>query len=87
MDEALLASGVVREAETSSGDEVLEPSEGVSIDRIGAVPPERDKDGAVVVPGDPGYHVNLRFAVGVAVPQGLPVVEPEPTIPHRKWFD
>lgn len=87
MDSALLVAGVLREIDTDTGETVLEPVDGVTIDRIGSVPPERDKDGAVLVPGDARYHVNARFAPGVIVPPVLPIVDPAPAVPHRKWFD
>jgi hypothetical protein len=55
MDDALIAAGVAQEATDAEGNVMVVPTDGISIDHIGAIPPTVDIDGNIM-----NYHnINL----------------------------
>tara|TARA_R110002126_G_scaffold139714_1_gene284518 strand:- start:23 stop:325 length:303 start_codon:yes stop_codon:yes gene_type:complete len=82
---ALIAAGVAQEATDIEGEVMVIPTQGISIDHIGAIPPKTDIDGNPVSPGDPRWHTNIRAVIELTEQQitALPTFTPEPTIPYR----
>ena len=85
MEDALIAAGVAQEAMDHEGEVNVFPTAGVSIDHIGAIPPETDIDGNILSPGDTRWHTNIRVTFEMTEQQitALPTFTPEPTIPYR----
>ena len=85
MEDILIAAGVAQEATDHEGEVMVIPTEGVSIDHIGAIPPKTDTDGNPVSPGDPRWHTNIRAMIELTEQQitALPTFTPEPSIPYR----
>jgi hypothetical protein len=85
MEDILIAAGVAKEATDHEGEVNVFPTEGVSIDHIGAIPPKTDIDGNILSPGDPRWHTNIRAMIELTEQQitALPTFTPEPTIPYR----
>lgn len=88
MDTALETAGLLVEQEIGDGEIVLMPTYGVTLDRIGPIPPQYDAQGQEVKPGRPEYHANLRVTVELTQAQvdALPTFTPEPTIPYRVFL-
>ena len=88
MDTALEAAGLLVEQDTGEREMALIPIPGVTLDRIGPIPPSYDKDGAVIDAGDTRYHANLRVTVELTDAQvdALPTFDPAPTVPYRVFF-
>lgn len=88
LDDALIAAGLAEERTDEDGEVAVLPVAGVTLDRIGPIPAVTD-DGMVVRPGDNGYHANLRVAEPLSQAQlaELPLVDPLPTVPYRRFFD
>jgi hypothetical protein len=84
LDDALIAAGLAEER-----DIVVLPVMGVTLDRIGPIPAVVDEEGVILRPGDNRYHANLRVAVPLSQAQlaELPLVDPLPTVPYRRFFD
>jgi len=89
LDDALIAAGLAKERTDDEGDVTVQPVAGVSLDRIGAIPAQVDEEGIIVRPGDNRYHANLRVAEPLSQAQlaELPLVDPLPTVPYRRFFD
>ena len=85
MDDALIAAGVAQEATDAEGNVMVVPTDGISIDHIGAIPPTVDIDGNILSPGDTRWHTNIRAMIELTTEQvaALPTFTPEPTIPYR----
>ena len=85
MEDILIAAGVAQEATDHEGEVNVFPTEGVSIDHIGAIPPKTDIDGNILSPGDPRWHTNIRVTFELTEEQVelLPTIEPLPAIPMR----
>lgn len=85
MEDILIAAGVAQEATDTEGEVMVIPTEGISIDHIGAIPPTVDINGNIVKPGDPRWHTNIRAMIELTQEQitVLPTFTPEPTIPYR----
>jgi len=85
MDDALIAAGVAQEATNTEGEVMVVPTEGISIDHIGAIPPTVDIDGNIISPGDTRWHTNIRAMIELTPEQvaALPTFTPEPSIPYR----
>lgn len=85
MDDALIAAGVAQEATNTEGEVMVVPTEGISIDHIGAIPPTVDIDGNILSPGDTRWHTNIRAMIELTPEQvtALPTFTPEPSIPYR----
>ena len=85
MEDALIAAGVAQEATDHEGEVNVFPTEGVSIDHIGAIPPQTDIDGNILSPGDTRWHTNIRVTFEMTPEQVfmLPSFAPEPSIPYR----
>jgi len=88
LDDALIAAGLAEERDIGDGELAVLPVAGVTLDRIGAIPAVTD-DGIVVRPGDNRYHANIRVAEPLSAAQldELPLVDPLPTVPYRRFFD
>lgn len=84
LNDALIAAGLAEEHDIA----VL-PLMGVTLDRIGPIPAQVDEEGIIVRPGDNRYHANLRVAEPLSQAQlaELPLVDPLPTVPYRRFFD
>jgi hypothetical protein len=89
LDDALIAAGLAEERADEEGDVTVQPVAGVSLDRIGAIGAQVDEGGIIVRPGDNRYHANLRVAEPLSQAQlaELPLVDPLPTVPYRRFFD
>jgi hypothetical protein len=89
LDDALIAAGLAEERADEEGDVTVQPVAGVSLDRIGAIPAQVDEEGIILRPGDNRYHANLRvsFELDKAQEDELPLVDPLPTVPYRRFFD
>jgi hypothetical protein len=88
MDDALLAAGVAQEVADLDGEVFVVAIEGITLDRIGAIPAVVDEDGTIIRPGDNRYHANLRANVQLTAAQvaELPVFTPAPTVPYRVFI-
>jgi hypothetical protein len=88
LDDALIAAGLAEERTDEDGEVTVLPVAGVTLDRIGAIPPVIDEENVVIRPGDPRYHANLRvsFELTKAQEDELPTFEPIPTIPYRVFI-
>lgn len=89
LDDALIAAGLAEERDIGNGEIVVLPVTGVTLDRIGPIPVQVDEDNIIVRPGDNRYHANLRVAEPLSAAQidELPLVDPLPTVPYRRFFD
>ena len=85
MEDILIAAGVAQEATDIEGEVMVIPTQGISIDHIGAIPPRVDQDGNPVSPGDLRWHTNIRAMIELSEQQitALPTFTPEPSIPYR----
>jgi len=85
MDDILIAAGLAQEATDHEGEVTVVPTEGISIDHIGPIPPTVDIDGNILKPGDTRWHTNIRAMIELTpeVIEGLPTFAPEPSIPYR----
>jgi len=85
MEDILIAAGLAQETTDHEGEVTVVPTEGISIDHIGAIPPRVDQDGNPVSPGDPRWHTNIRAMIELTPEQitALPTFTPEPSIPYR----
>jgi len=85
MEDILIAAGLAQETTDHEGEVRVVPTEGISIDHIGAIPPRVDQDGNPVSPGDPRWHTNIRAMIELTPEQvtALPTFAPEPSIPYR----
>ena len=85
MEDALIAAGLAQEATDHEGEVMVIPTQGISIDHIGAIPPKTDIDGNILSPGDPRWHTNIRAMIELTEQQitALPTFTPEPSIPYR----
>lgn len=88
MDNALEAAGLLVEQDIGEGEIVLLPTAGVTLDRIGPIPAQYDKDGNIVKPGHPEYHANLRVTIELTEAQidALPTFQPLPSVPYRVFI-
>ena len=88
LDDALIAAGLAEEVTDIDGEVMVLPVTGVTLDRIGAIPPVIDEENVVIRPGDPRYHANIRvsFELTKAQEDELPTFEPIPTIPYRVFI-
>jgi hypothetical protein len=89
LDDALIAAGLAEERTDKDGEVMVLPVTGVTLDRIGVIPPVIDEENVVIRPGDPRFHANLRVAEPLSQAQlaDLPLVDPPPTVPYRRFFD
>ncbi len=85
MEDILIAAGLAQEATDTEGEVTVVPTEHISIDHIGAIPPTVDIDGNIISPGDTRWHTNIRAMIELTPEQvtALPTFTPEPTIPYR----
>ena len=88
LDDALIAAGLAEEVTDEDGEVMVLPVAGVTLDRIGPIPPVIDEENVVIRPGDPRFHANLRvsFALDKAQEDELPLVDPPPSIPYRVFI-
>jgi hypothetical protein len=89
LDDALIAAGLAEERDIGEAEIAVLPVEGVTLDRIGPIPAVLDEEGVILRPGDNRYHANLRVAEPLSQAQldELPLVDPLPTVPCRRFFD
>lgn len=89
LDDALIAAGLAEERDIGEGEIAVLPVAGVTLDRIGPIPAVVDEEGVILRPGDNRYHANLRVAEPLSAAQldELPLVDPAPAVPYRKFFD
>ena len=89
LEDALIAAGLAEEVTDEDGEVMVLPVAGVTLDRIGPIPAQVDEEGIIVRPGDNRYHANLRVAEPLSAAQldELPLVDPLPTVPYRRFFD
>ncbi len=89
LDDALIAAGLAEERTDEDGEIAVLPVAGVTLDRIGPIPAVVDEEGVILRPGDNRYHANLRVAEPLSQTQlsELPLVDPLPTVPYRRFFD
>ncbi len=85
MEDILIAAGLAQETTDHEGEVRVVPTEGISIDHIGPIPPTEDRDGVQTSPGDTRWHTNIRAMIELTpeVIEGLPTFAPEPSIPYR----
>jgi len=85
MEDILIAAGLAQETTDHEGEVMVVPTEGISIDHIGAIPPRVDQDGNPASPGDTRWHTNIRAMIELTPEQvaALPTFTPEPSIPYR----
>ena len=88
LDDALIAAGVAQEVTDADGEVIVQPINGITLDRIGPIPAMVDEEGIIVRPGDPRYHANLRATVELTKDQvdALPTFAPEPSVPYRVFI-
>jgi len=88
LDDALIAAGLAEEHTDEDGEVMVLPVAGVTLDRIGAIPPVIDEENVVIRPGDNRYHANIRvsFELTKAQEDELPLVDPLPSIPYRVFI-
>ena len=88
LEDALIAAGLAEEVTDEDGEVMVLPVAGVTLDRIGAIPPVIDEENVVIRPGDNRYHANIRvsFELTKAQEDELPTFEPIPTIPYRVFI-
>jgi hypothetical protein len=88
LDDALIAAGLAEEVTDEDGEVTVLPVAGVTLDRIGAIPPVIDEENVVIRPGDPRYHANLRvsFELTKAQEDELPTFTPLPGVPYRVFI-
>lgn len=88
MDTALEAAGLLVEQDIGEGELVLLPIVGVTVDRIGSIPPQYGIDGNIEKPENSQYHANLRVNFELTEEQisALPIVDPPPAIPYRVFL-
>jgi hypothetical protein len=89
LDDVLIAAGLAEEVTDIDGEVTVQPVAGVTLDRIGPIPAVVDEEGVILRPGDNRYHANLRvsFELDKAQEDELPLVDPLPTVPYRRFFD
>jgi hypothetical protein len=85
LDDALIAAGLAEEVTDIDGEVTVLPVTGVTLDRIGPIPPTYDIEGQQVKAGDPRFHTNIRVTFELTEEQvsWLPTFTPEPSIPYR----
>jgi hypothetical protein len=88
LDDALIAAGLGEERDIGEGEIAVLPVAGVTLDRIGAIPPVIDEENVVIRPGDPRFHANLRasFELTKAQEDELPTFTPLPGVPYRVFI-
>ena len=88
LDDALIAAGLAEERDIGEGEIAVLPVTGVTLDRIGPIPPVIDEENVVIRAGDNRFHANLRvsFALDKAQEDELPLVDPLPSIPYRVFI-
>jgi hypothetical protein len=89
MDDALIAAGVAQEVTDEEGEVTVQPVAGITLDRIGSIPPVLDpENGTIIRPGDPRYHANIRATIELTEEQveALPTFTPEPSVPYRVFI-
>jgi len=88
LDDALIAAGLAEERDIGEGEIAVLPVMGVTLDRIGAIPPVIDEENVVIRPGDPRFHANLRvsFELTKAQEDELPTFTPLPGVPYRVFI-
>ena len=88
LDDALIAAGVAQEVTDMDGEVIVQPINGITLDRIGPIPAMVDEEGIIVRPGDPRYHANIRATVELTAAQvaALPTFDPEPSVPYRVFI-
>jgi hypothetical protein len=88
LDDALIAAGLAEERTDEEGEVMVLPVAGVTLDRIGAIPPVIDEENVVIRPGDPRFHANLRvsFELTKAQEDELPTFTPTPGVPYRVFI-
>jgi hypothetical protein len=88
LEDALIAAGLAEERTDEDGEVVVLPVTGVTLDRIGAIPPVIDEENVVIRPGDPRFHANIRvsFELTKAQEDELPTFTPLPGVPYRVFI-
>jgi hypothetical protein len=88
LDDALIAAGLAEERTDEDGEVMVLPVTGVTLDRIGAIPPVIDEENVVIRPGDPRFHANIRvtFELTKAQEDELPTFTPLPGVPYRVFI-
>lgn len=88
LDDALIAAGLAEERTDEDGEVMVLPVAGVTLDRIGVIPPVIDEDNVVIRPGDPRFHANIRvsFELTKAQEDELPTFTPLPGVPYRVFI-
>jgi hypothetical protein len=88
LDDALIAAGLAEERTDEEGEVMVLPIAGVTLDRIGPIPPQYNENGNIVKPGHAEYHANLRATVELTAAQvaALPTFAPEPSVPYRVFI-
>ena len=88
LDDALIAAGLAEERTDEDGEVMVLPVAGVTLDRIGVIPPVIDEENVVIRPGDNRYHANIRvsFELTKAQEDELPTFTPLPGVPYRVFI-
>jgi len=88
LDDALIAAGLAEERTDEDGEVMVLPVAGVTLDRIGAIPPVIDEENVVIRAGDPRFHANLRVSFELTKEQEdeLPTFTPLPGVPYRVFI-
>jgi hypothetical protein len=88
LDDALIVAGLGEERDIGEGEIAVLPVAGVTLDRIGPIPPVIDEENVVIRPGDPRFHANLRasFELTKAQEDELPTFTPLPGVPYRVFI-
>lgn len=88
LDDALIVAGLGEERDIGEGEIAVLPVAGVTLDRIGPIPPVIDEENVVIRAGDPRFHANLRvtFELTKAQEDELPTFTPLPGVPYRVFI-
>jgi 6-phosphogluconate dehydrogenase (decarboxylating) len=88
LDDALIAAGLAEERTDVDGEVMVLPVTGVTLDRIGPIPPRVDEENVIISPGDSRYHANLRVSIELTEAQveALPTFAPAPSVPYRVFI-
>jgi hypothetical protein len=88
LEDALIAAGVAQQVTDVNGEVTVQVVAGITLDRIGPIPPRLNPEGEVIGPGDNRWHANLRATIELTEAQveALPTFTPEPSVPYRVFI-
>jgi len=89
MTDALIEAGIVSIMVHPNGKTERFCVPGATVDHIGPLAWLVYEDGEIIAKSDPGWHTNLRVAEPLTDEQWsiLPIIDPPPANPVRRFFD